>query len=120
MSNEEHSKFDLVEYRAREFQDLKQAFLGIGRKMWSVDDFREQMNRGEVQDLINYRKADPVNTGITLADDYQRAMDELEMTLEERKRIARYFLTERIRPETVKGSGWEETVDMLIKILELN
>lgn len=106
--------------RRAEFEDLKRSFLGIGRD-WPVQEIRERMNTGEMDDLINYRKDAGPKMGQVLADDFKRAMDELGLTPDERKRIATYFINERAPSaddvKRLEKSVWKETVEFLTEIL---
>lgn len=115
------NEFDREKYRKEEFENLKLAFKGIGRDGWSTEEMRRRMNAGEVQDLIVYRKADfGHNTGTVLAKDFARAMDDLQFTPDERKRVATYFISHRIGDideKSLRESGWLETIEFLKGIL---
>jgi len=116
-------EFNRNRYRQMDFDGLKVSFLGIGREKWSLEEIRRRMNKEEFQDLVNYRKTDfGNNMGQILADDFQKAMDELSLTAEERKRIAKYFLENRVgrvkdRLWLKHKDGWEETVNLLENVL---
>lgn len=117
-------EFDLNVFRKKDFENLKAGFIYISEhRGWSLEKIHREMNKEKLQDLVNYRKADPQeNSGQTLADDFRRAMDELGLKKEERKRVAEYFLEKRVgrikaRLQLKSKDGWEETVEFLEGIL---